>query len=239
MAPIFDLAAERKATKIGSGLPAGPGAASGKIYFSAEDSVKAASKGESVILVRQATSPEDLRGMIAADGILTTEGGASSHAALVARQMGKVCVCGAHGMTIDYGKKTLSGNGVTLKEGDDLSLNGFVGNVYKGSIKSSPSQVIQGLIENKAAAKRSDTYKKFMALMSWTDKLRKLGVRTNSDTPKQVEQAIKFGAEGIGLTRAEHMFFEGNRIDSVREMILADDDAGPVSYTHLTLPTTR
>jgi pyruvate,orthophosphate dikinase len=226
LAPIFDAATERKADKIGSGLPAGPGAASGKIYFSAEDSVKAASKGESVILVRQATSPEDLRGMIAADGILTTEGGASSHAALVARQMGKVCVCGAHGMSIDYGKKTLSGNGVTLKEGDFLSLNGFVGNVYKGAIKSSPSQVIQGLIENKAAGKRSDTYKKFMELMSWTDKLRKLGVRTNSDTPEQVEQAIKFGAEGIGLTRAEHMFFEGNRIDSVREMILADDDAG-------------
>ena len=226
LAPIFDAATEKKANKIGSGLPAGPGAASGKIYFSAEDSVKAAAKGESVILVRQATSPEDLRGMIAADGILTTEGGASSHAALVARQMGKVCVCGAHGMTIDYSKKTLSGNGVTLKEGDSLSLNGFVGNVYKGAIKSSPSQVIQGLIENKAAGKRSATYKKFMELMSWTDKLRKLGVGTNSDTPEQVEQAIKFGAEGIGLTRAEHMFFEGNRIDSVREMILADDDAG-------------
>ena len=113
-----------------------------------------------------------------------------------------------------------------LKEGDELSLNGFVGNVYKGNIKSSPSQVIQGLIENKAAAKRSDTYKKFMELMSWTDKLRTLGVRTNSDTPEQVQQAIKFGAEGIGLTRAEHMFFEGNRIDAVREMILADDDAG-------------
>jgi pyruvate,orthophosphate dikinase len=129
-------------------------------------------------------------------------------------------------MTIDYSRKTLSGNGVTLKEGDELSLNGFVGNVYKGNIKSSPSQVIQGLIENKAAAKRSDTYKKFMELMSWTDKLRKLGVRTNSDTPEQVQQAIKFGAEGIGLTRAEHMFFEGNRIDAVREMILADDDAG-------------
>ena len=226
LAPIFDTQAEKAAKKIGSGLPAGPGAASGKIYFSWEDSVKAAEKGESVILVRQATSPEDLRGMIAADGILTTEGGASSHAALVARQMGKVCVCGAHGMSIDYSKKTLSGNGVTLKEGDELSLNGFVGSVYKGGIKSSPSQVIQGLIENKAAAKRSDTYKKFMELMSWTDKLRKLGVRTNSDTPEQVEQAIKFGAEGIGLTRAEHMFFEGNRIDSVREMILADDDAG-------------
>ena len=226
LAPIFDSKAEKAAKKVGNGLPAGPGAASGKIYFSAEDSVKAAAKGESVILVRQASSPEDLRGMIASDGILTTEGGASSHAALVARQMGKVCVCGAHGMSIDYSKKTLSGNGVTLKEGDELSLNGFVGNVYKGGIKSSPSQVIQGLIENKPAAKRSDTYKKFMELMTWTDKLRTLGVRTNSDTPEQVRQAIKFGAEGIGLTRAEHMFFEGNRIDSVREMILADDDAG-------------
>ena len=226
LAPIFDAKAEKAATKVGSGLPAGPGAAAGKIYFTAEESVAAAAKGESVILVRQATSPEDLRGMIAAEGILTTEGGASSHAALVARQMGKVCVCGAHGMTIDYKKKTITGNGVTLKEGDELSLNGFVGNVYQGGIASSPSQVIQGLIENKASAKKSDTYKKFMELMSWTDKLRKLGIRTNSDTPEQVEQAIKFGAEGIGLTRAEHMFFEGNRIDAVREMILADDDAG-------------
>jgi pyruvate,orthophosphate dikinase len=226
LAPIFDTAGEKAAKKVGNGLPAGPGAASGKIYFSAEASVAAAAKGEQVILVRQATSPEDLRGMIAADGILTTEGGASSHAALVARQMGKVCVCGAHNMTIDYAKGTLVGNGVTLKQGDVLSLNGFVGNVYKGEIKSSPSQVIQGLIENKAAAKKSATYKKFIELMKWTDKHRKLGIRTNSDTPEQVLQAIKFGAEGIGLTRAEHMFFEGNRIDAVREMILADDDAG-------------
>ena len=226
LAPIFDAAQEKAAKKVGNGLPAGPGAAVGQIYFTWEDAVKAESKGQKVILVRQATSPEDLRGMIAAEGILTTEGGASSHAALVARQMGKVCVCGAHGMTIDYSKKTLSGNGVTLKQGDFLSLNGFVGNVYAGEIKNSPSQVIQGLIENKAAAKRSDTYKKFIELMEWTDKLRKLGVRTNSDTPEQVKQAIKFGAEGIGLTRSEHMFFEGNRIDAVREMILADDDAG-------------
>ena len=226
LAPIFDTAAEKAAKKMGNGLPAGPGAASGKIYFSAEESVAAEAKGESVILVRQATSPEDLRGMIAAEGILTTEGGASSHAALVARQMGKVCVCGAHNMTIDYAKKTITGNGVTLKQGDELSLNGFVGNVYKGGIKASPSQVIQGLIENKASAKKSATYKKFMELMKWTDSHRKLGVRTNSDTPEQVRQAIKFGAEGIGLTRAEHMFFEGNRIDAVREMILADDDEG-------------
>ena len=239
LAPIFDTKAEKAAKKVGNGLPAGPGAASGKIYFSAEDSVKAAAKGEKVILVRQATSPEDLRGMIAADGILTTEGGASSHAALVARQMGKVCVCGAHGMTIDYSKKTLVGNGVTLKEGDELSLNGFVGNVYKGGIKSSPSQVIQGLIENKPAAKRSATYKKFMELMSWTDKLRRLGIRTNSDTPEQVRQAIKFGAEGIGLTRAEHMFFEGDRITYMREMILAPTEAARKAALKKLLPFQR
>ena len=226
LSPIFDAADEKKAKKMGAGLPAGPGAASGHIYFTAESAVAAAAKGKSVILVRQATSPEDLRGMIAAAGILTTEGGASSHAALVARQMGKVCVCGAHGMKIDYSKKTLSGEGVTLKEGDLLSINGFVGNVYKGGLKASPSQVIQGLIENKAVAKKSPTYKKFVELMKWADKHRKLGVRTNSDTPEQVRNAIKFGAEGIGLTRSEHMFFEGNRIDAVREMILAEDDAG-------------
>ncbi|MDG2125348.1 MAG: pyruvate, phosphate dikinase [Verrucomicrobiales bacterium] len=226
LSPIFDASAEKKAKKMGNGLPAGPGAASGQIYFTAESAVAAAAKGKQVILVRQATSPEDLRGMIAAEGILTTEGGASSHAALVARQMGKVCVCGAHGMKIDYGKKTLTGEGVTLKEGDFLSINGFVGNVYKGELKASPSQVIQGLLENKAAAKRSATYKKFVELMKWADKHRKLGVRTNSDTPEQVRNAIKFGAEGIGLTRSEHMFFEGNRIDAVREMILATDDKG-------------
>jgi pyruvate,orthophosphate dikinase len=226
LSPIFDAAAEKKAKQIGNGLPAGPGAASGQIYFTAESAVTAAAQGKQVILVRQATSPEDLRGMIAAEGILTTEGGASSHAALVARQMGKVCVCGAHGMKIDYGKKTLSGAGVTLKEGDFISINGFVGNVYKGQLKASPSQVIQGLLENNAAAKKSPTYKKFIELMRWADKHRKLGVRTNSDTPEQVKNAIKFGAEGIGLTRSEHMFFEGNRIDAVREMILAEDDAG-------------
>ena len=225
LSPIFSSAEEKKAKKIGAGLPAGPGAASGKVYFTAESAVAAAGKGEPVVLVRMATSPEDLRGMIAAEGILTTEGGASSHAALVARQMGKVCVCGAHNMKIDYGKKTLTGEGVTIKEGDFISLNGFEGKVYKGELKASPSQVIQGLLENKAAAKRSATYKKFVQLMGWADKYRKLAVRTNSDTPEQVRNAIEFGAEGIGLTRSEHMFFEGNRIDSVREMILASDDA--------------
>jgi pyruvate,orthophosphate dikinase len=236
LAPIFDSATERKATKVGSGLPAGPGAASGQIYFTAEAAVAAAAKGQKVILTRQETSPEDLRGMIAAEGILTTRGGASSHAALVARQMGKVCICGAHGMDIDYARKTLNGNGVTLKEGDYLSLNGFVGNVYAGELATSPSQVIQGLLENKATAKKSATYKKFVQLMGWADKLRTLGIRTNSDTPGQVKNAIRFGAEGIGLTRTEHMFFEGNRIDAVREMILAEDDAGRAKALKKLLP---
>ena len=236
LSPIFDAATEKKAKTIGTGLPAGPGAATGQVYFTAETAVAAAQKGAKVILVRRATSPEDLRGMIAAEGILTTEGGASSHAALVARQMGKVCVCGAHGMAIDYSKKTLSGAGVTVKEGEFISINGFVGNVYTGEIKTSPSQVIQALLENNASAKRSATYKKFAELMEWADKYRKLGVRTNSDSPAQVKNAIQFGAEGIGLTRTEHMFFEGNRIDAVRQMILAEDVAGRAKALKKLLP---
>tara|TARA_R110000850_G_scaffold276029_2_gene416724 strand:- start:20 stop:2848 length:2829 start_codon:yes stop_codon:yes gene_type:complete len=236
LSPIFDSASEKKVKKMASGLPAGPGAASGQIYFTADAAVAAAAKGQKVILTRQETSPEDLRGMIAAEGILTTRGGASSHAALVARQMGKICVCGAHDLTVDYNKKTLSGGGVTLKEGDFLSLNGFVGNIYAGELKTAPSQVIQGLLEGNAAAKRSQTYKKFTQLMEWADQYRKMGVRTNSDTPGQVKNAIAFGAEGIGLTRTEHMFFEGNRIDAVRQMILAEDDKGRAKALKKLLP---
>ena len=236
LAPIFAPADEKKATQVGEGLPAGPGAACGRIYFTAETAVEAAERGEKVILTRQETSPEDLRGMIAAEGILTTRGGASSHAALVARQMGKVCVCGAHGMDIDYENKTITGNGVTLKEGDYLSINGFVGSVYAGEIKPSPSQVIQGLIDGNAEAKASATYKKFTQLMQWADKLRRLDIRTNSDTPEQVETAVKFGAQGIGLTRTEHMFFEGDRIDAVREMILADTPEGKAKALAKLLP---
>ncbi|MDF1751420.1 MAG: pyruvate, phosphate dikinase [Verrucomicrobiales bacterium] len=236
LSPVFDAASEKKAKVIGSGLPAGPGAACGRIYFSAEAAVAAAEKGEKVILVRRTTSPEDLRGMIAAEGILTTEGGASSHAALVARQMGKICVCGAHNMNIDYTKKTLKGGDVVLKEGEFLSVNGFEGKIYAGELSTQPSQVIQALLEGKASAMKSDTYQKFDQLMKWSDQYRKLGVRTNSDSPEQVQNAIKFGAEGIGLTRTEHMFFEGDRIDAVREMIFAEDDEGRAKALKKLLP---
>ena len=222
LAPVFDRAALKAAKSVAHGLPAGPGAATGRVYFNADRAAAAAARGERVLLVRIETSPEDLRGMIAAEGILTARGGVSSHAALVARQMGKVCVCGAAGIDVDYKAKTMTAGGVTFKEGVDfLSIDGTAGLVYAGEVKTAPSEVIQGLIGNNAAAKKSRTYQNFVQLMDWCSKVTRLQVRTNADTPEQVENAIAFGASGIGLTRTEHMFFEGNRIDSVREMILA------------------
>jgi len=223
LAPIFDVKAEKAAKVIARGLPAGPGAASGKMYLSAERAVTAAEKGEKVILVRAETTPEDLRGMIAAEGILTAKGGVSSHAALVARQMGKVCVCGASALQIDYSKKTLTVSGKTYKEGDFLSINGTVGNVYAGQIKTAASEIVQVLIEKSLAPGKSETYGMYKTLMEWCTKATKLEVRTNADTPEQTKNALAFGASGIGLTRTEHMFFEGNRIDAMREMILADN----------------
>jgi pyruvate,orthophosphate dikinase len=222
LAPVFDRAAIKAAKAVAHGLPAGPGAATGRIYFNADRAAAAAAKGERVLLVRIETSPEDLRGMIAAEGILTARGGVSSHAALVARQMGKVCVCGAAGLEIDYKAKTMVAGGQTFKEGEDfLSIDGTSGTVYGGELKTAPSEVIQGLIDNNAAAKKSRTYQNFVQLMDWCSKVTRLQVRTNADTPEQARNAIAFGASGIGLTRTEHMFFEGNRIDSVREMILS------------------
>ena len=223
LAPIFDLSEVKKAKVIATGLPAGPGAATGKIYFNAERAVEAEKKGEKVLLVRVETSPEDLRGMIAAEGILTARGGVSSHAALVARQMGKVCVCGAAGVVIDYDKKTTTIDGHTFNEGDFLSIDGTSGLVYAGQIKTAPSEIVSGLLNNDKVAQKTEKYKNYVQLMAWCKKATKLAVRTNADTPEQTAQAIAFGAEGIGLTRTEHMFFEGNRIDAMREMILADN----------------
>jgi pyruvate, orthophosphate dikinase len=221
LAPIFDRQSARSAKKIGSGLPAGPGAASGRVVFSAEEAVARSDRGEKVVLARIETSPEDLRGMIAAEGILTSRGGVSSHAALVARQMGKVCVCGASGVLIDYTKRTLSANGTTLKQGDFISIDGTAGEVFAGQVTTAPSEIVQVLVDRSLDAKNSATYRQYAKLMTWVDTLRRLGVRTNADTPDQVKNAVAFGAEGIGLCRTEHMFFEGDRIDSMREMILA------------------
>ena len=223
LAPVFDRKAMKNAKCIAKGLPAGPGAASGKIYLNAERAVAGAEKGEKVLLVRNETSPEDLRGMIASEGILTAKGGVSSHAALVARQMGKVCVCGAAALQIDYATKTMTVDGVTYKEGDFLSINGTAGDVYPGQLPTAASEVVQVLVEKSLDIKESPTCQNFKKLMDWCSKVTKLQVRTNADTPEQTENALAFGASGIGLTRTEHMFFEGNRIDAMREMILADN----------------
>ncbi len=224
LAPVFDQAAVKKVKTIAKGLPAGPGAATGKVYFNADRAEAAKGKGEEVLLVRLETSPEDLRGMIAANGILTARGGVSSHAALVARQMGKICVCGAADVQINYAKRTMKIGSLNFKEGDYLSIDGTSGEIFAGEVTTAPSEVIQGLLENKASAKRSQTYKNFTQIMDWCAKATKMQVRTNADTPGQVKNAVAFGASGIGLCRTEHMFFEGDRIDAVRQMILADNE---------------
>jgi pyruvate,orthophosphate dikinase len=221
LAPIFDRRSAREAKKIASGLAAGPGAASGHVVFSAEEAVRRAEKGDKVVLARIETSPEDLRGMIAAEGILTARGGVSSHAALVARQMGKVCVCGASNVRIDYQKRTLSANGTTLKQGDYISIDGTAGEVFAGEVMTAPSEIVQVLVDRTLDGKKSETYREYSKLMRWVDEFRTLDVRTNADTPEQVRNAVAFGAQGIGLCRTEHMFFEGDRIDAMREMILA------------------
>jgi pyruvate,orthophosphate dikinase len=222
LAPVFDLSEVAKAPVIATGLPAGPGAASGQIYLNAERAVVAAEKGEQVLLVRVETSPEDLRGMIAAEGILTARGGVSSHAALVARQMGKVCVCGAAAVEVDYQKRVVTVDGRAFKEGDWMSIDGTAGKVYAGKVKTAPSEIVAGLINNDEAARRTEKFKSFQQLMKWCSEATRMSVRTNADTPEQTSNAIAFGAVGIGLCRTEHMFFEGDRIDAMREMILAE-----------------
>ena len=239
LAPIFDRKSIAAAQKIATGLPAGPGAASGHIVFSAEEAVRRAERGEKVLLTRVETSPEDLRGMIAAEGILTSRGGVSSHAALVARQMGKVCVCGAAEIQIDYQRRTLSARGVTLKEGDYLSIDGTAGEVFAGEVTTAPSEIVQVLVDRSLDGKKSAIYQQYARLMSWVDRARKLDVRTNADTPGQVKNAIAFGAKGIGLCRTEHMFFEGDRIDAMREMILSETKEARVKALAKLLPYQR
>ncbi len=228
--PIFDLKSKEKAISDGrvlaKGLNAGPGAATGKVVFNAEDAIKWEKKGEKVILVRIETSPEDIGGMDASEGILTARGGMTSHAALVARQMGKVCVAGCEELEISYKDKEIRVKDKVVKEGDFLSIDGTTGEVIEGEIKTIPSEILQVLIYKTLKPEQSDVYHKYMELMSWADEVRRLKIRTNADQPDQCEVAISFGAEGIGLCRTEHMFFEGNRINAVREMIFSDDISG-------------
>ena len=219
--PVFDKAAEAKAVEISRGLPASPGAASGKICFFAEDAARMHNEhGESVILVRNETSPEDLAGMQVAEGILTAKGGMTSHAAVVARGMGKCCVSGAGSLEIDYKAGTVSVDGRVYKEGDYISLNGSTGVIYEGQVPT------------KAAELDPD----FQFLMELSDKYARLQVRTNADTPHDAEVALNFGATGIGLCRTEHMFFEGTKIKAMRKMILSSDTEGRVAALKDLLP---
>jgi pyruvate,orthophosphate dikinase len=227
--PIFDPEAKRRAIAEGrflaKGIHAGPGAATGRIKFHAEDAEEWLRKHKGkpdghVILVRRETSPEDIRGMQLADGILTAFGGASSHAALVSRQMGKVCIVGCGALNIDYTKGTMAVGSKVLKDGDWISIDGFTGEVLAGQVATKPSEVVQVLIEKTLQPEQSKVYQQFAELMKWADQYRKLGIRTNADLPGQATQAVAFGAGGIGLCRTEHMFFD--HIEPMREMILAE-----------------
>ncbi|MCC6128786.1 MAG: pyruvate, phosphate dikinase [Acidobacteria bacterium] len=228
--PIFDPKAKRQMVESGhfltKGLNAGPGAATGRVVFHAQDAFEWAKKGEKVLLVREETSPEDIKGMNAAEGILTARGGMTSHAALVARQMGKVCVVGCEPLRIDYVTKTMvvknDAKGRVIKEGDWVSIDGSTGEVIEGKIPTKPSEVLQVLLEKSLKPEESEVYQLYATLMGWADKVRRLKVRANADQPDQSANAVAFGGEGIGLCRTEHMFFGGVRITAVREMILAD-----------------
>jgi pyruvate,orthophosphate dikinase len=244
--PIFDPEAKRKAIAEGrllaKGINAGPGAATGRIKFHAEDAEEWVRKHKGrpdghVILVRRETSPEDLRGMQAADGILTAFGGASSHAALVSRQMGKVCIVGCGALNIDYTKGTMAVGNKVLKEGDWISIDGFTGEVLAGQVATKPSEVVQVLIEKTLRPEQSKVYQQYAELMKWADQYRKLGIRTNADLPGQASQAVAFGAGGIGLCRTEHMFFD--HIEPMREMILADTSEARKQALEKLLPYQR
>ncbi len=223
--PLFDPLEKQNAIRggrfLGRGLPAGPGAATGRIVFSAKAAEDFARRGEPVVLVRPETSPEDIRGMAAARGILTSRGGMTSHAALVGRQMGKVCVVGCQTARIDLSKKILVFGGRVLREGNFISLDGTTGQIIDGEIPTRSSEILNVLLDGYLNPEDSIVYKNYSLIMDWADGFRKLKIRTNADQPDQARKAIAFGAEGIGLCRTEHMFFEGERIDIVREMILA------------------
>ncbi|MBR2584797.1 MAG: pyruvate, phosphate dikinase [Thermoguttaceae bacterium] len=237
--PIFSGKGLKGMEAIAKGVNAGPGAATGQICFQPDEAEALWQKDNSVqlILVRRETTPEDLRGMKVAKGIVTSFGGAASHAALVSRQMGKACVCGCSDLVIDYKTKTMKAGDQVLKEGDWISVDGFTGKVYAGQVPVAPSDVLQVLFTKELKPEDAPNYRRFAALMSFADKFRKLGVRTNADSPKMATEAVALGAEGIGLTRTEHMFFD--RIDDFRAMILADNTADREKALEKLLPYQR
>lgn len=224
--PVFDVHEKSSAVNAGrllaKGLNAGPGAATGRIVFNAPDAEEWKKRGEQIILARLETSPEDIKGMDASEGILTARGGMTSHAALVARQMGKVCVAGCAALNIDYSTHTMRVNGQVIREGDWISLDGTTGEVIQGKVATKPSEVVQVLIDKTLDPEHAPVYQEYAQVMKWADKYRRLRVRTNADQPDQSRNAVAFGAEGIGLCRTEHMFFGEGKIGPMREMILAD-----------------
>lgn len=239
--PIFDAAEESKKTPFVTGLPAGPGAAFGEIVLGSKkaEELKKADPSKNLILVRHETSPEDVGGMGAAAGILTSTGGMTSHAAVVARGWGKCCICGAGELKIDYDSGVVTVGDKTFKEGDVISLNGSTGKVYEGEIATGSSPVVAALVEGDSDAKDHWIYKMYETVSGWSNEYRKIGVRTNADSPKDSEAAIAFGAEGIGLCRTEHMFFEGDRITDVRRFILAETDEARNAAIKSLLPHQR
>src|SRR4051812_15206010 len=246
--PVFLPAAKKAAIAEGrllaKGLPAGPGAATGKVVFFADEAEALAAKGETnLILCRHETSPEDIRGMNASLGFMTAFGGMTSHAALVARQMGKVCIVGCDALSFDYHarqmKVTTARGEVIVKEGDWISIDGFAGEVINGRVDTTPSEVIRVLIEKNLDAKQAPIYQTYAKLMSWADGARRLRVRANADQPDQAEASVAFGAEGIGLCRTEHMFFGEGKIGPMREMIVAENEADRRKALDKLLPLQR
>ncbi len=221
--PIVNPGAAEHATRLARGLAAGPGAAQGRVVLDPDEAAARSEQGERVILVRTETAPEDFHGMVASQAILTARGGLTSHAAVVARQLGKCCVCGCGDLEIDYkaGTVHVHGTDVVLKDGDWITVDGHSGWVYAGQVETQEAEVIQ-VIRGQMKPEDSKLYTYFTTFLSWADEVRRLGVRANADTPTDARMARLFGAEGIGLCRTEHMFFEGDRIDAVREMIVAD-----------------
>ncbi len=233
--PIFNPDEKKRYEPIAKGLAASPGAAAGRVALDSETAVRMKKRGERVVLVREETSPDDVHGMAVSEGVLTARGGRTSHAAVVGRQMGKVCVVGAEAITVDEKARKFTAGGVEIREGDYISIDGFEGLVYKGDIPVIPSEVIQ-VVEGTLPERESENYKIFSTILRWADRVRKLKIRTNADTPRDATIAVRFGAEGVGLCRTEHMFFHEDRLPLMQGMILAETTAEREKFLDKLLP---